>query len=221
MRQFTDGNEPSLFRYQQLKHLFMDKVLPVSTRAWRNTAKTHFTSNHLCAARVTSKNHWFGSAPANASINACGNVLQFHSTPVDRSLHDGETTVRFAAITGVIIWVSKPDEHGIGVKLLDDDTGKECVIALPVSPEAFAFGERVTVVHALHSESGPVHLLSVNLVRNEWWSHQNARSVSRLFEIDNLQFVERLERRMREIVVSLDAGRGLRVMGARANLRLA
>lgn len=82
-------------------------------------------------------------------------------------------------------------------------------------------GERVTVVHALHSEGGPVHLLSVNLVRNEWWSHQNARSVSRLFEIDNLQFVERLERRMREIVFSLDAGRGLRVMGARANLRLA
>lgn len=198
----------------------MDKVLPVSSRAWRNTP-THFTTNRFCAARVTSKEHWVGTASANASINACGNVLQFRSCPVNRLLNDGETAIRFESITGVIIWVSKPDEHGIGVKLLDDETGKECVIALPVAPEAFAFGERITVVHAIHSDNTPVHLLSVNLVRNEWWSHQNARSVSRFFEIENLQFVERLDRRMREIVLSLGAGRGLRVMGARANLRLA
>lgn len=200
----------------------MDKVLPVSTRAWREAADKRFANDTGSSARFTAytNENWVAAEPAlKASGSYWGNVLA-QSPIADQALHDSWPSIRFLSTSGTVVWVSRPDEHGIGLKLHDDEA-KEFFVSLPVAANAFAFGERISIVHAIHPATAPLHLASVNLSKGEWWEHQTSRGVANFFDVDSPAFCDQMDARIRDLISSMAPGAPMKLVGARANLRLA
>lgn len=205
-----------------LKRLFMDKVLPVSTRAWREAAEQRFANETSSSARFTAytNDNWIAAEPALKASGSCwGNVL-VQSPIADEAPYDAWPSIRFLSTSGTVVWVSRPDEHGIGLKLHDDES-KEFFVSLPVAHDAFAFGERISIVHAIHPATAPLHLASVNLTKGEWWEHQTSRGVANFFDVDSPAFSDRMDTRIRDLIGSMAPGAPMKLVGARANLRLA
>jgi hypothetical protein len=183
----------------------MDKVLPVSTRAWREAADKRFANDTGSSARFTAytNENWVAAEPAlKASGSYWGNVL-VQSPIADQALHDSWPSIRFLSTSGTVVWVSRPDEHGIGLKLHDDEA-KEFFVSLPVAANAFAFGERISIVHAIHPATAPLHLASANF-----------------FDVDSPAFCDQMDARIRDLISSMAPGAPMKLVGARANLRLA
>jgi hypothetical protein len=107
-----------------------------------------------------------------------------------------------------------------GIGLLHNDSNI-MYVSLPIPAESIGFGERITLIHAVHQQIGTLHLTTLNHSRVERWEHRTSRYVAGFYGVNCPDKTTEIGRRMYALACRMQDGERMRLMGANSGLRLA